>query len=417
LTQNANTLSATAPSTDSPAPPAGATAAVISSFAGWTLDAFDYFIVIMCLTAIGATFGKSVQTMAIVTTATLALRPVGALVFGLMADRWGRRMPLMLNLVFYSVIQVFSGLAHSFGTFLILRALFGIGMGGEWGVGASLAMEKVPPRLRGLLSGLLQEGYALGYLLAALAYWAIFPHWGWRPLFFVGGLPALLAAFVRFFVPESEAWHATRRQSLGQIMGDLLRHWPTLLYITLLMMGMNLASHGTQDLYPVFLEKDWHLGPQGKAVVTALTMLGAISGGLAFGRWSDRIGRKKAMLWALLGAVLAVPLWVHAPRLMLIAVGGIIMQFMVQGAWGIIPAHITELAPQTVRGLLPGLAYQMGALLASPVSVAQARLSARGHSYASVMTVTCLVIFGLAMVIIWAGPERHGRRFGIVSES
>jgi SHS family lactate transporter-like MFS transporter len=399
-----------------PGAPAGVTAAVVSSFAGWTLDAFDYFTVIMCLTAIGATFGKSIQTMATVTTATLALRPVGALVFGLMADRWGRRLPLMLNLVFYSVIQVFSGLAHSFGTFLLLRALFGIGMGGEWGVGASLAMEKVPPRLRGLLSGLLQEGYALGYLLAALAYWVIFPRWGWRPLFFIGGLPALLAAFVRFYVPESEAWHATRRHSLGEVLGDLVKHWPTLLYITFLMMAMNLASHGTQDLYPTFLEKDWHLGPPGKAAITALTMLGAICGGLAFGHWSDRAGRRRVMIWAFIGAILAVPLWVHAPTLALIAVGGIIMQFMVQGAWGIIPAHITELAPQTVRGLLPGLAYQMGALLASPIAVAQAKLTGRGHSYAAVMTVSCLVIFGLAMLVVRAGPERRGYRFGLANE-
>jgi SHS family lactate transporter-like MFS transporter len=392
------------------------TAAVVSSFLGWTLDAFDYFMVIMCLTAIGTTFGKSVKTMAMVTTATLALRPVGALVFGLMADRWGRRLPLMLNLVFYSIIQVFSGLAHSFGTFILLRALFGIGMGGEWGVGDSLAMEKVPPRLRGLLSGLLQEGYAMGYLLAAVAYWVIFPRWGWRPLFFVGGLPTLLAAFVRFSVPESEAWHATRRHRIGEVVRDLLKHWPTLLYITLLMMAMNLASHGTQDLYPTFLEKDWHLGPQGRAAITALTMLGAISGGLVFGYWSDRAGRRRVMIFAFIGAILAVPLWVHAPTLALIAVGGVIMQFMVQGAWGIIPAHITELAPQTVRGLLPGLAYQMGVLLASPISQAQARLSERGHSYAAVMTLTCLIVFGWAIVVVRAGPEHRGHRFGLTTD-
>src|SRR3954470_11422847 len=175
-------------------------AALLAGYLGWTLDAFDFFLVVSCLTAIGREFHKTDAEMALTITATLAFRPIGAILFGLMADRYGRRLPLMINLVFYSVIEVLSGFAPSYTSFLVLRALFGIGMGGEWGVGASLAMEKVPTKLRGLLSGLLQEGYAVGYLLAAICYFFVFPRWGWRPLFFIGGLPALLTLYVRFGV-------------------------------------------------------------------------------------------------------------------------------------------------------------------------------------------------------------------------
>src|SRR6267378_6126549 len=171
-------------------------ATVVAGFLGWTLDAFDFFLVVMCLTAIAAEFHQPDTAIAATLTVTLAFRPVGAFIFGLLADRYGRRLPLMLDLIFYSVVEVLSGLAPSYWSFLVLRALFGIGMGGEWGVGASLVMEKVPPRLRGVFSGLLQQGYAAGYLLAALCYLVVYPRWGWRPLFFIGGLPALLALYV-----------------------------------------------------------------------------------------------------------------------------------------------------------------------------------------------------------------------------
>src|SRR4030081_554379 len=237
--------------------PSDQRAAVIAGFLGWTLDAFDFFLVVMTLTAIGKEFGKTDVEMAVSITLTLAFRPVGAFIFGLLADRYGRRIPLMIDLVFYSIVEVLSGLAPNYATFMVLRALFGIGMGGEWGVGASLAMEKVPPRLRGVLSGLLQEGYALGNLLAALCYFALFRHWGWRPLFFLGGLPALLAVFVRYHVKESEVWTASRHESWGQIGGTLASHWKLFAYLVLLMMMMNFASHGTQDMFPTFLKREW----------------------------------------------------------------------------------------------------------------------------------------------------------------
>src|SRR3954454_12661441 len=227
--------------------------ATIAGFLGWTLDAFDFFLVGLSLTAIAKEFGKSVPQVALSISVTLAFRPVGAFIFGLLADRYGRRLPMILDLVFYSAVEVATGFAHSFTTFLVLRALFGIGMGGEWGVGASLVMEKVPPRLRGVLSGLLQEGYAAGYLLAAVCYFFIFPRWGWRPLFFLGGLPALLTLYVRFGVKESEVWQRTKHATWGELGRGIARHWKTLIYLTVLMAMMNFASHGTQDMYPTFL--------------------------------------------------------------------------------------------------------------------------------------------------------------------
>src|SRR5881398_949122 len=228
-------------------------ATVVAGFLGWTLDAFDFFLVVMTLTAIAKEFGKTDKDIALSITLTLAFRPVGAFIFGLLADRYGRKLPLMIDLVFYSVIEVLTGFAPNYTTFLVLRALFGIGMGAEWGVGASLAMEKVPPRWRGVLSGFLQEGYAVGYLLAAACSFFVFPRWGWRPMFFIGGLPALLAVFVRFRVKESEVWEKTRHESWSQLGRGIAAQWRLFLYLTMLMMMMNFVSHGTQDMYPTFL--------------------------------------------------------------------------------------------------------------------------------------------------------------------
>src|SRR6266700_4197404 len=231
-------------------------AAVVAGFLGWTLDAFDFFLVVMTLTAIAKDFGKSDAAIALSITLTLAFRPVGAFIFGLLADRYGRKLPLMIDLVFYSAVEVLTGLAPSYGTFMVLRALFGIGMGGEWGVGASLVMEKVPVRLRGVVSGLLQQGYAAGYLLAALCYFFVFPQWGWRPLFFIGGLPALLALFVRARVRESEVWRETRHETWSGLGRAIAGNLKLFLYITVLMWMMNMVSHGTQDMYPTFLQRD-----------------------------------------------------------------------------------------------------------------------------------------------------------------
>ena len=386
-------------------------AALFAGFLGWTLDAFDFFLVVFTLTAIAEEFHRPDKDIALSIALTLGFRPVGAFIFGLLADRYGRRLPLIIDLIFFSIVEVLSGLAPNYATFMVLRALFGIGMGGEWGVGASLAMEKVPPKLRGVLSGLLQEGYAAGYLLAAGCYFFVFPRWGWRPMFFVGGLPALLAIYVRLQVKESEVWKKTRHESWGQLGRGIASHWRLFLYLVLLMMMMNFVSHGTQDMYPTLLKRQWQFSPQKVAAVTALSMVGAIAGGILFGLLSDRFGRRRSMITALIGAVAVIPLWAFSPSLGLLVAGGFLMQFMVQGAWGVIPAHLTELSPDSVRGFLPGFAYQCGVLLAGSVAYIEA-LFAQRMSYATAMALTAVTVFVGAILITALGREQRGIRFG-----
>jgi MFS transporter, SHS family, lactate transporter len=393
--------------------PQSPVAAVLAGFLGWSLDAFDFFLVVMTLTAIGKEFHKTDQEMGWSVMLTLAFRPVGALFFGLLADRYGRRIPLMINLVFYSIIEFLSGWAPNFTTFLILRALFGIGMGGEWGVGASLVMEKVPAKFRGVLSGILQEGYAFGYLLAALAYKFVFPHYGWRPLFFIGGLPALLAIFVRMAVKESEVWQKSKADSWANLGRGLLAHWPIFLYLVALMMMMNLSSHGTQDLYPTFLQRYRGLGVAQKSNLAAISMIGAIIGGVVFGLLSDRIGRRMAITVAFVGALAAIPLWALPSSIIALAAGAFLLQFMVQGAWGVIPAHISELSPNEIRGSMPGFAYQCGNLMASGIMLVETGLAQRPHAnYANVMAMTAGAIFVVSILVTLAGPEKRGEDFG-----
>jgi SHS family lactate transporter-like MFS transporter len=391
--------------------PSDQNAAVAASFLGWTLDAFDYFLVVYGLTAIARDFHRSDKDMALAITVTLGLRPIGAFLFGLLADRYGRRTPLMIDLVFYSIVEVATAFAPTYTAFLILRALFGIGMGGEWGVGASLAMEKVPPRLRGVLSGVLQQGYALGNLLAALCYFFLFQQWGWRPMFLLGGLPALLALFVRVKVKESEAWEKTRSADWGELWRAVFSNWKIFFYIALLMTFMNFASHGTQDMYPTFLQRYFHFDSQKRTIISAISSVGAIAGGIFFGFMSDRIGRRRAIVTALLLAVVVIPLWAFSPTTAMIVTGAFVMQFMVQGAWGVIPAHLSELAPDSVRSFLPGFAYQCGVLVSGSIVYIQALL-AEHMSYASTMAVTGTVVFLGGAIVTALGKERRGRQFG-----
>jgi MFS transporter, SHS family, lactate transporter len=385
-------------------------AALLAGFLGWTLDAFDFFLVVFCLTAIGKEFHKSDAQVALSITLTLAFRPAGAFLFGLLADRYGRRLPLMIDLVFYSLCEVASGLAPDFTTFLVLRALFGIGMGGEWGVGASLAMEKVPPRLRGLLSGLLQQGYAMGYLLAAVCYFFLFERWGWRPMFFLGGLPALLALFVRFRVKESEVWEKSRRDNWGQIGRSIAGHWKLFLYLTAFIAMMSFSSHGTQDMYPTFLQRQWGFDPKKRSLITAISMVGALCGGTLMGLVSDRIGRKRALILSLFCAMAMVPLWAFAPTMGLLIAGAFLMQFFVQGAWGVVPAHLTELSPDDIRGFLPGFAYQCGVLISASVAYIEAVMAHR-FTYSIAMAITAVLVFGGAALATALGPERKGIHF------
>jgi MFS transporter, SHS family, lactate transporter len=385
--------------------------AVLAGFLGWTLDAFDFFILTLVLDDIAKSFGRSRPEVALTLTATLAMRPVGAVIFGLMADRYGRRIPLMTNVIFYALISVLCGVAPSYGVFFALRMLFGIGMGGEWGVGASLALESASPRLRGLLSGLLQEGYAVGNLLAALAFrtlypWfnTLYPDHGWRLMFFIGGLPALLSLFIRAKVKESEAWHE-HRTDWPTYRRSVLRQWKRFLYLVLLMTFMGLMSHGTQDMYPTLL------GSQGYdktriADMTMLSMIGAVLGGLVFGSLSDAKGRRRSIILASACGLVIVPFWVAGFSPAATIIGVFLMQFFVQGAWGVIPAHINELSPNQLRGFFPGLAYQIGLVGAAGIPYVEALLGER-FTYAQAMGGLIAVVFVGTMIVTFFGPEAH----------
>ena len=394
---------------------ANARNALIAGFLGWTLDAFDFFILVLVQDAIAKEFNTSLPAIAATLFGTLAMRPVGALIFGVMADRFGRRLPLMLDVIFYSVISVLCGLAPTYTIFFILRLLFGVCMGGEWGVGASLALESVPPKWRGVISGLLQEGYATGYLLAAAAYYFIFPHWGWRPMFFLGGLPALLSLFIRAKVKEPEAWHQ-HRTDWGTYWRSTFNNWPRFLYLVLLMTFMVGISHGTQDMYPNFLKKQLHFSVHLTSIITIISMIGAILGGLIMGLSSDRIGRRRAMVISVLFALCFIPLWAHAPAppaapsMLVILFGAFLMQFMVQGAWGVIPAHINELSPGELRGFFPGFAYQMGVLCASGIGYLESVIGEH-LTYSQSLTYSMLVVMSIGAFVIWMGPEEKGIHF------
>jgi MFS transporter, SHS family, lactate transporter len=385
--------------------------AFFASFLGWTLDAFDFFVLVFVLPAVAEEFHRSVADVAYTITLTLAMRPIGALIFGWIADRYGRRIPLMIDVVFYSIVEVLSGLAPDYSTFLVLRVLYGIAMGGEWGVGASLAMEAVPAARRGLLSGLLQEGYAIGYLLAAAAYFVVFPALGWRALFILGGAPALLVLYIRSRVPESPAWQRSRPDP-RRIAAAVAKNFGRFLYLILFMTMLNLMSHGTQDMYPTFLEKERGLGPRMVAAIAIIYNVGALAGGLVFGALSDRFGRRRAMVLAAFGGALVIPAWIFASSWWSLAAGAFAMQFMVQGAWGVVPAHLTELSPPEVRGLFPGLAYQLGVLAASGAPYFEARLATE-IGYAKTLALVAAVVMVLGAFVIAVGRERKAVDFAL----
>ena len=388
--------------------------AVIAGFSAWLLDAFDFFLVTFCLTAMAHEFNKSDAEMTLLITMTMILRPVGGAIFGLLADRYGRRVPLMINMGFFVVAGVLTGLVPTYRSLLIVRGLFGIVMGGTWGVGASLAMEAAPAHRRGLLSGLLQEGYAAGNVLAAAFYFFCFNRLGWRMLFLLSSLPAVpLVLYILFFVRESAVWQrsASARLSWSDQHREILRHWKLFVYLLIFMTAMLFASHGTQDMYPTFLQRQWHFAPERRAAITAISAVGAIIGGLVFGWFSDRVGRRRAIITAFILAVLVIPVWAYAPNQALLITGAFLMQFMVQGAWGVIPAHLSELSPDSVRALLPGFAYQTAGVLASS-SVYIEALYARKTSYGTALALTAVVVFAVASIMAWLGRERHGQRLG-----
>jgi MFS transporter, SHS family, lactate transporter len=384
----------------------------IACFMGWSLDAFDFFILTFCVSAIAARFQTKVSEVAEAIFITLAFRPLGAFLFGLMADRFGRRPALMVDIVAYSVFELSSAFAPSLKVFLITRALFGIAMGGEWGVGAALAFETLPAEGRGFFSGLLQEGYAVGYLMAALLFGTVFRYVGWRGMFVIGALPAFLVIYIRTKVDESPACEQGRvsRKTESRLGKDIFTYLGMFAFLIALMFAFNSFSHGTQDLYPTFLTKDHQFAPHTVGLIAIVANIGALLGGILFGTWSEKIGRRRAIVIAALLAIPIIPLWAYSHTVPMLALGGFLMQFMVQGAWGVIPAHLNELSPPAVRGTFPGFAYQLGNLFSSRNVVLQAKLAERqfGGMFAPVLAWTVLIVATLVAVITGSGRERRG---------
>lgn len=394
---------------------------------GWTMDAFDYFIVVFVYADIAKTFHHSKAEVAFITTATLAMRPVGALLFGLWADRVGRRTPLMVDVIFYSVVGFLCAFAPNFTVLVILRLLYGLGMGGEWGLGAALAMEKVPVERRGFFSGLLQEGYAFGYLLASIGSLVVMDWLGlsWRWLFGLSIIPALISLIIRYRVQESEVWEAAQDQMklTNTKVTDVLRNGKIVrrfIYLVLLMTAFNWMSHGTQDVYPTFLGSTANHGAGLDSVtvkwIVVVYNIGAIIGGLFFGSMSQRFSRRYTVIFCAVLGLPIVPLFAFSRTAAMLCLGSFLMQVCVQGAWGVIPAHLTELSPDAIRGLYPGVTYQLGNLLAAFNLPIQERL-AETHGYPFALTVTIVPVLCAVAFLTLIGKDATGIRFGTAESS
>lgn len=391
----------------------------IAAFLGWTMDAFDYFLVVLVYAEIAADFHTSLTRMAFLTTVTLVMRPIGALLFGLWADRAGRRTPLMVDVGFYSLVGFLCAFAPSYGVLLFLRLLYGIGMGGEWGLGAALAMEKIPPERRGFFSGVLQQGYAAGYLCAALAFLVIHSVLGlsWRWLFALSIIPALISLFIRARVRESETWETTRSHMVERKItaGDVFMNRAVLrrfVYLVLLMTAFNWMSHGTQDVYPTFLQKGVGLAASTSTWIAVAYNIGAMIGGTYFGGLSQTFGRRRTIILCALLGLPIVPIWAYSSSAGSLCVGAFLMQVVVQGAWGVVPAHLSELSPDAIRGFYPGVTYQLGNCIAAFNLPIQQALAAR-HGYPFALAVTIVPVLLTLAILTAVGREARGIRFGV----
>lgn len=378
---------------------------VVASYLGWTLDAFDYFILVFVIRDVASAYGASITEVSLAIWLTLAVRPLGAFIFGRLADRFGRQPILMLDIGLYSVFGFATAFAPNLIAFLVIRALFGVAMGGEWGIGASLTMETIPTKARGVVSGMLQSGYPSGYFVASVVYALLYPMIGWRGMFMVGLLPALLILYIRSKVPESPTFNREKAASLS-IFDVLRRHWKLALYAILLMTAFNFFSHGTQDMYPTFLQKQRHYDHSTVSAITIAYNIAAIIGGLTFGTLSQRLGRRKAIMLAALCAIPATVLGAFAPGALLLGFGAFVVQFFVQGAWGVIPAHLNELSPPEARAAFPGTVYQLGNFIAASNATLQAYLAEQnGGDYA--LPIACVAIAAALAIsgLVWRGRE------------
>ena len=382
---------------------------VLAAYLGWTLDAFDFFLLTFVIKDIAKEFGVGVPEVAYALFLTLAMRFIGAFLFGRIGDKWGRKPALMLDIVCYSVIGAAAAFSPNLTIFLILRALFGVAMGGEWGVGASLTMETIPPHARGFVSGLLQSGYPAGYFMASIVYGALFPYIGWRGMFMVGVIPALLVLYIRRNVPESPSWSKEAAVERGNTLSVLKSHWRLGIYAVVLMTAFNFFSHGTQDLYPTFLQVEHKLSPHAVSIIAVIYNIGAICGGILFGTLSERFGRRRCIILAALLSLPVIPLWAFSDSPAMLAIGAFLMQFTVQGAWGVVPVHLNELSPDTARGTFPGFVYQLGNLIASVNATLQALIAAHfGGNYGVALAAVAGSVAIVIAVLTAVGTEAKG---------
>jgi SHS family lactate transporter-like MFS transporter len=384
--------------------------AVSSGILGWVLDAYDFFVLVFLVDVLARHFHIDKRAIVWTISITLAMRPLGALLLGSLADRFGRRRPLLLCVIYFSVVTALTPFAPNYTVFLLLRALYGIGMGGYWGIGASLVMESTPRHWRGLLSGIMQAGYPFGYLLAAVALRTVAPPFGWQAMFLSGLALAAVIVVLTLLAPESKAWQLHRLPSVVHIFRTLFQHKKIFGYLLLVMTAMTCLSHGTQDLYPDFLKSVHHFSDSSISTLAILYNIGAIVGALAIGHLSERVGRRYSIMFALVLSLIAIPAWVFGATMPILIAGSIVMQFGVQGAFGVIPAHLNELSPDTVRSLFPGFVYQLGVLVGSPaVSIEYALRSHLGYRWSLALFECCVIA---ALFCIFAlGPERRGHDF------
>jgi SHS family lactate transporter-like MFS transporter len=391
---------------------------VIAAYLGWTLDAFDFFLMVFMFKDISRDLHSSMQVVSTAVLLTLGMRPVGALLFGRLADRFGRKPTLMWNILAYSVLEMLSGFAPSMTALLVIRALFGVAMGGEWGIGSALTMETIPPSARGFVSGLLQAGYPSGYFLASLAVYLFYDRLGWRYMFVLGVAPAILVYFIRRGIDESPAWKERLHSPRMGLWAVLQREWKLAVYAVILMTAFNFFSHGSQDAYPnLFLKVQHGFDTRMGSLITAVANIGAICGGLFFGFMSEKIGRRRAIMIAALIALPVLPFWAFGSTPLILGVGAFLMQVSVQGAWGVIPVHLNELSPPDIRATFPGFVYQLGNLLAAVnLNVQVAIAEAHGNDYGLAMAIVVGTVAVVIALMMTFGPERRGISMSAAAE-
>ncbi|KAI0074125.1 MFS general substrate transporter [Panus rudis PR-1116 ss-1] len=411
-----------------------------SGWLAWTCDAIDFFSVSLSVTHLTVQFDKKTKDITTAITLTLLLRSVGAVIFGVLSDRFGRKWPLVANLLVVALLELGSGFVNTFSAFLAVRSLFGIAMGGIWGLAASTGLENLPVEARGLASGILQQGYAVGYLLAAVINLNLVPSVsaGWRALFWTGAGISLFAAFIRMLLPESEVF--LRAKALEKARGKttkhktkvfmhetwvmLKRHWLLCIYAVLLMTGFNFLSHGSQDLYPTYLQQSKGFSDHNATVATIIgnCVSSSHSGGAIAGWLSQYIGRRLTIIIFVLAIGAFIPLWILPSSFGALAAGAFCIQFGVQGAWGVIPIQLAEMSPPAFRATFPGVAYQVGNM----VSSASAQIEATGGDnlkttipgkpglvpdYATVQGILIGVVAAFVIIVTIIGPENHGSHF------